>query len=97
MPDRSNGTLHARCECVEAAVEPVARSVDREDLGVVEEAVEDRGGERLVAEGVGPFADGLVGGDDRRAARVAAVDDRCTTPDAAFVAFGARAGADCWR
>ena len=46
-----------------------------EHLGVVEEAVEDRGGERFVAEGVGPFADGLVARDDRRAAGVAAVDD----------------------
>jgi hypothetical protein len=39
----------------------------------VEEAVEDRGGERFVTERVGPFADGLVAGDDRGAAGVAAV------------------------
>jgi hypothetical protein len=45
------------------------------DVGVVEEPVEDRGGEGFVAEGVGPGADGLVGGDDRRCAGVAAVDD----------------------
>ena len=62
-------------ERVEAAFEAVARAVDGEHFGVVEEAVEDRGGEGFVAEGVGPFGDGLVGGDDRRAAGVAAVDD----------------------
>src|SRR3954453_16539959 len=62
-------------EGVQAAFEPVARAVDGETLGVVEEPVEDRGGERFVAEGVGPLADGLVGRDDRRPARVAAVDD----------------------
>ena len=62
-------------EGVEAAFESVAGAVDGEHLGVVEEPVEDGGGERFVAEGVGPFGDGLVGGDDRRAARVAAVDD----------------------
>ncbi len=31
-------------ECVEAALEAVARSVDGEDFGVVEEPVEDGGG-----------------------------------------------------
>jgi hypothetical protein len=62
-------------EGVEASLEPIARSVDREHFGVVEEAVEDRRGECFVAEGVGPFGDGLVGRDDRRAAGVAAVDD----------------------
>jgi hypothetical protein len=41
----------------------------------VEQAVEDRGGEGFVAEGVRPFGDGLVAGDDRRSACVAAVDD----------------------
>lgn len=56
--------LGRQAECVEAALEAVARSIDGEDFGVVEEAVEDGGGERFVAEGVGPFADGLAGGDD---------------------------------
>src|SRR5215216_6344776 len=51
------------------------RSLDVEDLGVVEEAVEDRGGEHFVAEELGPLGGRLVRGDDRRAARVAALDD----------------------
>src|SRR5215218_4896420 len=60
---------------VESALEAEARAVDGEHFGVVQEAVEERGGQGFVAEGVGPFADGLVAGDDCRAARVAAVDD----------------------
>jgi hypothetical protein len=65
----------ACAEGVEAALESEAGAVDGEHFGVVQEAVEDRGGEGFVAEGVGPLADGLVACDDRRAARVAAVDD----------------------
>src|SRR5687768_7625560 len=65
----------ACAEGVEAAFESEAGAVDGEHFGVVEEAVEDRGGEGFVAEGLGPFGDGLVAGDDRGAAGVAAVDD----------------------
>jgi hypothetical protein len=46
-------SLGAACllgEDVAAAAEPPGWSVDREDLGVVEETVQDRGGEDLVAE-----------------------------------------------
>src|SRR3954462_8793852 len=62
-------------ERVEAALESVGRAVDGQHFGVVEESVEDGGGEGFVAEGVGPFGDGLVGGDDGRAAGVAAGGD----------------------
>lgn len=41
----------------------------------MEEAVQDGRGEGLVADGVSPIGDGLVGGDDGRAAGGAAVDD----------------------
>jgi len=62
-------------ELVEPVLEPVAGAVDREHFAVVEETVDDRGREDFVAEGVGPFGDRLVAGDDRRDAGVAAVDD----------------------
>ena len=41
----------------------------------MQQAVDDRGGEDFVAEGVGPFGDRLVAGDDRGDAGVATVDD----------------------
>jgi hypothetical protein len=47
-------------ERVEAAFEAEARAVDGQHFGVVKQTVEDGGGERFVAEGVGPFGDGLV-------------------------------------
>ena len=44
--------------------EPVAAALDVEDMGAVEQAVEDGGGQDLVAgEELGPVADALVGGD----------------------------------
>lgn len=52
----------ACAERVEAALESEAGAVDGEHFGVVEEAAEDRCGEGFVAEGVGPFTDGLVAG-----------------------------------
>src|SRR3954452_14550590 len=72
---RSVASVGGLAERFEQALEAEARAVDSQDLGVVEKAVEDGGGEGFVAEGVGPFGDGLVAGDDRRAAGVAAVDD----------------------
>jgi len=41
----------------------------------VQETIEDRRSEHLVAEQLGPLRGRLVRGDDRRAARVASVDD----------------------
>lgn len=49
----------------------VARPGDGEDLAVVEEAVEDRGGDDVVvAEDAPPLVERHVGGDDHRAVRV---------------------------
>ena len=56
-----------------AVFEAVAGSVDGEDFAVVQESVEDGGGEDFVAQDGAPFGEGLVaGGDDQRAAFVAA-------------------------
>jgi hypothetical protein len=49
---------------LEPVLEPVARSVDGDHVAVVEEAVEDGGGEDFVAEYLSPFAEGLVRGQD---------------------------------
>ena len=51
--------------------EPVAAALDVEDVGAVEQAIEEGGGQDLVAgEELGPVADALVGGDQHRAAFV---------------------------
>ena len=53
-------------------LEPVAAVVDVDDVYVVQQAVEDRGGEDLVAgEDLGPVAHVLVGGEGDRALLVA--------------------------
>src|SRR5712691_12226980 len=52
-----------------------AGPVDGDDVAVVEEAVEDGGGEDLVGEDLAPLAEGLVAGDDDGAFLVAAGDD----------------------
>src|SRR5258708_17521955 len=54
---------------------PPAGPVDGDDVAVVEEAVEDGGGEDFVGEDLAPFAEGLVAGDDDGAFLVAAGDD----------------------
>ena len=53
-------------------LQAVGRSVDRDHLGVMEQAVEDRRGEHLVAEDLTHLGEGLVRGEDDRAALVAA-------------------------
>ena len=53
----------------------VAVALDIDHLGVVEEPVEDGGGEDVVAEDVAPFGEGFVAGDDHGAAFVAAGDE----------------------
>src|SRR6266516_800393 len=52
-----------------------AGPVDGDDVAVVEEPVEDGGGEDLVGEDLAPFAEGLVAGGDYGAFLVAAGDD----------------------
>ena len=47
----------------------VAVALQREDLGVVDEAVDHRRGDDVVAEDLAPGREGLVRGDDQRGAR----------------------------
>jgi len=53
--------------------EPVALAVHLEDVDVVGEAVEQRAGEALGSEGLGPLVERQVTGDQRGAALVAVV------------------------
>ena len=46
--------------------EPVARSFDLDDDGVMEESIEQRRGDDRVAEDVAPFGEAAVGGKDHR-------------------------------
>jgi hypothetical protein len=60
-----------RGDAAEVSVfEAVAVSFEGDDFGVVDEAV-DHGGGDVVAEDLGPAAEGLVGGDDQAGALVA--------------------------
>ena len=63
----------------EAVLASVAGAVDGDgdgdDVAVVQEAVEDRGRQDLVSEHLSPFAEGLVRGQDDRAAFVAVLGD----------------------
>ena len=43
-------------------LEPVTATVDRNDLGVMKQAVEDGAGSRHIAEQFTPFFDGSIGG-----------------------------------
>ena len=63
-----------RHECGVLA-EAIAGSLDLYDLGVVEQAVEQRGGDDLVAEDVAPLAEAAVGGEDHGAALISSVDE----------------------
>jgi hypothetical protein len=56
----SLGHLGLPLDGLEAVLEPVAVAVDRDDFAVVQEPVEDRGGQDLVAEDLAPFAEGLI-------------------------------------
>ncbi len=54
----------------------IAGALDDDGFGVVEEAVEDGGGDgAVVVEDGGPLLEGLVGGEDDGAAFVALADD----------------------
>ena len=54
--------------------EPITRSFDLDDDGVVEEAIEQRGGDNGIAEDLSPFGEAAVGGEDHGAALVAGID-----------------------
>ena len=51
----------------EPVLEPVAGAVDGDHVAMMEEAVEDGGGQDFVAEHLTPFTEGLVRGQDDRA------------------------------
>jgi hypothetical protein len=55
--------------------ESIAGALDLDDLGVMEQAIEQGGGDDLVAEDVAPFAEAAVGGEDHGAALVTGVDE----------------------
>lgn len=59
----------------ESVFESVAGAVDTDGVAVAQEAVQDGGGEDVVAEDVAPFGEALVAGDDHAAAFVAAADE----------------------
>jgi hypothetical protein len=63
------------CESGSVVAHAVAVAVDLKDGGVVEESVEDRGGDGGVFEDLAPAGDAAVGGEDDRAVFVAAADD----------------------
>src|SRR5829696_5682374 len=59
----------------EAVFEAVAGAVDVDHVAVVQQSVEDGGGEHVVAEHAAPFGEALVGGDDHGAAFVSTGDE----------------------
>ena len=63
-----------RLEAFLVAAHPVGGAVDRQDDAVVEQAVEDGGGDGGVVEDLAPAGDAAVGGEDDRAVFVAAGD-----------------------
>ena len=58
-----------------ALIEPVALAVHLEDVEVVGEAIEERPGEALGAEYLGPFVERRVRGHQGRAALLALAED----------------------
>ena len=74
---RSSACRGSACGAVPACAalaEAVAVAVHLEDVDVVGETVEQRPGEALGAEGLGPLVEGEVGGDQGGAAFVALGD-----------------------
>ncbi len=59
---------------VEGGAAAIALDIHLEDRGVVDETVDRRQRHRLVGEDLAPFAEGLVGGNEQRAALVAGAD-----------------------
>src|SRR5262249_8341032 len=55
--------------------ETITRSLDLDDDGVMEEAIEECGGDNWVAEDLTPFGKAAVGGEDHGGALVAGIDE----------------------
>jgi len=60
---------------VSVAAQAVARSLDLDDDSMVEETVEQRGGDDRITEDFTPFGKATVGGEDHGAALVAGIDE----------------------
>ena len=56
--------IHPDCVIVVAAFESPAVVAGLDDVAMVSQAVEQRGGHLGVAEHAGPFTEGEIGGDD---------------------------------
>jgi len=69
------GALPAGAGPEVAVLEPVGIAFEAEDLGVVDQPVDHRGGGHVVAEDLAPRAEGLVAGDDQASAFIAAGDE----------------------
>lgn len=54
---------------------PIARAFDLDDDGMMEQSVEERGGNDGIAEDVAPFGEAAIGGEDHGALLVAGVDE----------------------
>ena len=54
---------------------PIARSLDLDDDGVVQQAIEQSGGDDGIAEDLTPFGKAAVGGEDHGAPLIAGVDE----------------------
>lgn len=55
--------------------QPIARSLDLNDDGVVKQPVEQRGCDDGIAEDLAPFGEAAIGGEDHSALFVACVDE----------------------
>ena len=76
-----------RWDAAEVSVfEAVGVAAQADDFGVVDQAVDHRGGDDVVAEDLTPAAEGLVGGDDQRGAFVFAGDE----PEEQVRCFGSK-------
>ena len=60
---------------LELVLEPVGVAADVDGDGVMQYAIEDRGGDHAVTEYLAPAAEALVGGQDQRASLVAPADE----------------------
>jgi hypothetical protein len=76
---RARGTRSVRPQVprdeVGVFAQPVRVALDGDDHRVVQQPVEQRGGDHGVAEDLGPLAEAAVAGQDHRAALVAGVDE----------------------
>src|SRR5581483_2889333 len=66
----SVGGAAAKSAAADLVFESIAGSVDGEDFAVVEETIEDRGGDHVIAEELAPSIERDVAGDHQRTSRI---------------------------